>query len=141
MTLSAIPTEPIAIGGTFLSTPTLKAGEQTLSGKTITWSSDNDNVATVDAATGTVTGVGLGKAKITATFVGDEVYEASKASYEIKVKGAPELSFPQTSYDIFANEVFTAPVLTKSPADVVVTYSSSDEKWQLWMLQQARFLS
>lgn len=127
LTLSAIPTEPIAINGTFSSTPTLKAGEQTLSGKTITWSSDNKDVATVDA-NGTVTGVGLGEAKITATFAGDEVYEGSTASYEIKVKGAPELSFPQTSYDIFANEVFTAPVLTKSPADVVVTYSSSDEK-------------
>lgn len=127
LTLSAIPTEPIAIGGTFSSTPTLKAGEQTLSDKTITWSSDNKDVATVDA-NGTVTGVGLGKAKITATFAGDEVYEGSTASYEIKVKGAPELSFPQTSYDIFANAPFTAPELTKSPADVVVTYSSSDEK-------------
>lgn len=127
LTLSAIPTEPIAIGGTFSSTPTLKAGEQTLSGKTITWSSDNEKVATVDE-NGTVKGVGLGKAKITATFAGDEVYEASKASYEIIVKGAPSLSFPEPSYNIFANDKFTAPVLTKSPADVVVTYSSSDEK-------------
>lgn len=127
LTLSAIPTEPIAIGGTFSSTPTLKAGEQTLSDKTITWSSDNKDVATVDA-NGTVTGVGLGKAKITATFAGDEVYEASKASYEIIVKGAPSLSFPETSYNIFANQDFAAPKLTKSPADVVVTYSSSDEK-------------
>lgn len=127
LTLSAVPTEPIAIGGTFSSTPTLKAGEQTLSDKTITWSSDNKDVATVDA-NGTVTGVGLGKAKITATFAGDEVYEGSTASYEIKVKGAPELSFPQTSYDIFANLPFTAPELTKSPADVVVTYSSSNDK-------------
>lgn len=127
LTLSAVPTEPIAIGGTFSSTPTLKAGEQTLSDKTITWSSDNKDVATVDA-NGTVTGVGLGKAKITATFAGDEVYEGSTASYEIKVKGAPELSFPQTSYDIFANALFTAPELTKSPADVVVTYSSSNDK-------------
>lgn len=127
LTLSAIPTEPIAIGGTFSSTPTLKAGEQTLSDKTITWSSDNKDVATVDA-NGIVTGVGLGKAKITATFAGDEVYEGSTASYEIKVKGAPELSFPQTSYDIFANAPFTAPELTKSPADVVVTYSSSNDK-------------
>lgn len=127
LTLSAIPTEPIAINGTFSSTPTLKAGEQTLSDKTITWSSDNKDVATVDA-NGTVTGVGLGKAKITATFAGDEVYEGSTASYEIKVKGAPELSFPQTSYDIFANAPFTAPELTKSPADVVVTYSSSNDK-------------
>lgn len=128
LTLSAIPTEPIAINGTFSSTPTLKAGEKPLSGKTITWSSDNEKVATVDAATGTVTGVGLGKAKITATFAGDNVYETSTASYEIKVKGAPELSFPETSYNIFANAPFTAPVLTKSPADVVVTYSSSDDK-------------
>lgn len=72
--------------------------------------------------------MGLGKAKITATFAGDEVYEGSTASYEIKVKGAPELSFPQTSYDIFANAPFTAPELTKSPADVVVTYSSSNDK-------------
>lgn len=127
LTLSAVPTEPIAIGGTFSSTATLKAGEQTLSDKTITWSSDNKDVATVDA-NGTVTGVGLGKAKITATFAGDEVYEGSTASYEIKVKGAPELSFPQTSYDIFANAPFTAPELTKSPADVVVTYSSSNDK-------------
>lgn len=128
LTLSAVPTEPIAIGGTFLSTPTLKTGEKPLSGKTITWSSDNEKVATVDAATGTVTGVGLGKANITATFAGDEVYEASKASYEIIVKGAPSLSFPETSYNIFANQDFAAPKLTKSPADVVVTYSSSDEK-------------
>lgn len=127
LTLSAIPTEPIAVGGTFSSTPTLKAGEQTLSDKTITWSSDNKDVATVDA-NGKVTGVGLGKAKITATFAGDEVYEGSTASYQIKVKGAPELSFPQTSYDIFANAPFTAPELTKSPADVVVTYSSSNDK-------------
>lgn len=128
LTLSAVPTEPIAIGGTFLSTPTLKTGEKPLSGKTITWSSDNEKVATVDAATGTVAGVGLGKANITATFAGDEVYEASKASYEIIVKGAPSLSFPETSYNIFANQDFAAPKLTKSPADVVVTYSSSDEK-------------
>lgn len=127
LTLSAIPTEPIAIGGTFSSTPTLKAGEQTLSAKTITWSSDNEKVATVDD-NGTVKGVGLGKANITATFAGDEVYEGSKASYEIKVKGAPALSFPEKSYNIFANDKFTAPVLTKSPADVEVTYSSSDDK-------------
>lgn len=127
LTLSAIPTEPIAIGGTFSSTPTLKAGEQTLSGKTITWSSDNKDVATVDE-NGTVKGVGLGKTKITAKFAGDDVYEASTASYEIIVKGAPSLSFPETSYNIFANQTFTAPELTKTPADVVVTYSSSDEK-------------
>lgn len=121
------PSYEISKDQTLQQLPTLKAGEQTLSDKTITWSSDNDKVATVDE-NGTVTGVGLGKANITATFAGDNEYRTSTAKYEIKVKGAPALSFPEPSYNIIANEPFTAPVLTKSPADVVVTYSSSDEK-------------
>ena len=126
LTLSAIPTEPIAIGGTFSSTPTLKAGEQTLSDKTITWSSDNDKVATVDAATGTVTGVAAGKANITAKFAGDDTYKTSTASYEIIVKGAPSLYFPETSYMVEMGDVFTAPKLEGLPEGVTATYSSSN---------------
>lgn len=128
LTLSAIPTEPIAIGGTFSSTPTLKADEQTLSDKTITWSSDNDKVATVDAATGTVTGVAAGKANITAKFAGDDTYKTSKASYEIIVKGAPALSFPETSYTIEMGDAFTAPKLEGLPKDVTPAYTSSNEE-------------
>ena len=125
LTLTA-PGSPISIGNTFTSTPTLKAGEQTLSDKTITWSSDNDKVATVDAATGTVTGVAAGKANITAKFAGDDTYKASKASYEIIVKGAPSLSFPQTSYTVEMGDVFTAPKLEGLPEGVTATYSSSN---------------
>lgn len=128
LTLSAIPTEPIAIGGTFSSTPTLKVGEQTLSDKTITWSSDNDKVATVDAATGIVTGVAAGKANITAKFAGDEVYKTSTASYEIIVKGAPSLSFPKESYDEIVGETFEAPQLEGLPEGVTVQYNSSNDK-------------
>lgn len=126
LTLSAIPTEPIAIGGTFSSTPTLKAGEQTLSGKTITWSSDNDKVATVDAATGTVTGVAAGKANITAKFAGDDTYKTSKASYEIIVKGAPALSFPETSYMVEMGDAFSTPKLQGLPEGVTPEYTSSN---------------
>lgn len=126
LTLSAIPTEPIAIGGTFSSTPTLKAGEQTLSGKTITWSSDNDKVATVDAATGTVTGVAAGKANITAKFAGDNTYKTSKASYEIIVKGAPALSFPETSYMVEMGDAFSTPKLEGLPEGVTPEYTSSN---------------
>ena len=126
LTLSAIPTEPIAIGGTFSSTPTLKVGEQTLSDKTITWSSDNDKVATVDAATGTVTGVAAGKANITAKFAGDDTYKTSKASYEIIVKGAPALSFSQTSYTVEIGDVFSTPKLEGLPEDVTPEYTSSN---------------
>lgn len=126
LTLSAIPTEPIAIGGTFSSTPTLKSGEQTLSGKTITWSSDNDKVATVDAATGTVTGVAAGKANITAKFAGDDTYKTSKASYEIIVKGAPALSFPETSYTVEMGDAFSTPKLEGLPEGVTPEYTSSN---------------
>ena len=125
LTLSAIPTEPIAIGGTFSSTPTLKAGEQTLSDKTITWSSDNEKVATVDA-NGTVTGVAAGNAKITAKFAGDDTYKTSTASYEIIVKGAPSLSFPQTSYTVEMGDVFSEPTLQGLPTGVTAKYSSSN---------------
>ena len=125
LTLTA-PGSPISIGNTFTSTPTLKAGEQTLSDKTITWSSDNDKVATVDAATGTVTGVAAGKANITAKFAGDDTYKTSKASYEIIVKGAPALSFPETSYTIEMGDAFKAPKLEGLPEDVTPEYTSSN---------------
>ena len=125
LTLSAIPTEPIAIGGTFSSTPTLKAGEQTLSDKTITWSSDNEKVATVDA-NGTVTGVAAGNANITAKFAGDDTYKTSTASYEIIVKGAPSLSFPEKSYTVEMGDAFSEPTLQGLPTDVTAKYSSSN---------------
>ena len=127
LTLTA-PDSPISIGGTYTSTPTLKADEQTLSDKTITWSSDNEKVATVDAATGTVTGVAAGKANITAKFAGDDTYKTSKASYEIIVKGAPSLSFPEKSYTVEMGDAFTAPKLEGLPEGVTPEYTSSKEE-------------
>ena len=127
LTLTA-PGSPISIGNTFTSTPTLKAGEQTLSDKTITWSSDNDKVATVDAATGTVTGVAAGKANITAKFAGDDTYKTSKASYEIIVKGAPSLSFPEKSYTVEMGDVFSTPKLEGLPEGVTPEYTSSNKE-------------
>lgn len=127
LTLTA-PDSPISIGGTYTSTPTLKAGEQTLSGKTITWSSDNENVATVEANTGVVTGIGVGTAKIAAKFAGDDEYKQSTASYEIKVKGAPALSFSKESYDEIVGETFEAPQLEGLPKGVAVQYTSSNDK-------------
>lgn len=121
------PSYEISKGQTLQQLPTLKAGEQTLFGKTITWSSDNENVATVDE-NGTVTGVAAGKANITAKFAGDDTYKTSKASYEIIVKGAPTLSFPETSYTIEVGDAFTAPKLEGLPKDVTPAYTSSNEE-------------
>ena len=53
----------------------------------ITYASDNETVATVSASTGEVTLKGVaGTAIITATFAGDDQYEAGSASYSIIVK-------------------------------------------------------
>lgn len=121
----AAPSYTISKDQTLQQLPTLKADEETLFGKTITWSSDNENVATVDE-NGTVTGVAAGNAKITAKFAGDDVYETSTASYEIIVKGAPSLSFPQTSYTIEMGDAFSEPTLQGLPTGVTAKYSSSN---------------
>lgn len=121
------PSYTISKDQTLTKLPTLKADEKPLFGKTITWSSDNENVATVDA-NGTVTGVAAGNAKITAKFAGDDEYEASTASYEIIVKGAPSLSFPQTSYTVEMGDVFSTPKLEGLPEGVTPAYTSSNKE-------------
>lgn len=119
------PSYTISKDQTLTKLPTLKADEKPLTGKTITWSSDNEKVATVDA-NGTVTGVAAGNAKITAKFAGDDEYETSMASYEIIVKGAPSLSFPQTSYTVEMGDVFSTPKLDGLPEGVTPAYTSSN---------------
>lgn len=121
------PSYTISKDQTLTKLPTLKADEKPLFGKTITWSSDNENVATVDE-NGTVTGVAAGKANITAKFAGDDTYKTSKASYEIIVKGAPALYFPEKSYTIEVGDAFTAPKLEGLPEDVTPAYTSSNEE-------------
>lgn len=121
------PSYTISKDQTLTKLPTLKADEKPLFGKTITWSSDNEKVATVDA-NGTVTGVAAGKANITAKFAGDDTYKTSKASYEIIVKGAPALYFPEKSYTIEVGDAFTAPKLEGLPEDVTPAYTSSNEE-------------
>lgn len=121
------PSYTISKDQTLTKLPTLKADEKPLFGKTITWSSDNEKVATVDA-NGTVTGVAAGNAKITAKFAGDDEYETSTASYEIIVKGAPSLSFPEKSYTVEMGDAFTAPKLEGLPEGVTPAYTSSKEE-------------
>lgn len=121
------PSYTISKDQTLTKLPTLKADEKPLSGKTITWSSDNEKVATVDA-NGTVTGVAAGKAKITAKFAGDDTYKTSTASYEIIVKGAPSLSFPEKSYTIEMGDAFSTPKLEGLPEGVTPAYTSSNKE-------------
>ena len=52
---------------------------------TVSYASDNTGVVTVDPATGAVSIVAAGKAKITASFAGNDDYKAGSASYTIFV--------------------------------------------------------
>ena len=66
-------------------------------GLTVTYSSDNEAVATVDDTSGEVTLVAVGTANIIATFAGDATYKYTTAQYELTVnKGAQALPYEES---------------------------------------------
>ncbi len=73
------PTTTVNIGETVTNTATIDPS--TLS---VTYTSSDEDVATVDE-NGTVTGVAVGSATISASFAGNDSYEAVSTSYEITV--------------------------------------------------------
>ena len=114
-------------------TPTLKAGESELTGKTITYSKTGDDIFTsFDASTGTLALNGkAGTATVTASFSGDETYAASSASYTITVqdnRATPTFTFGKESYtfDLGATVAPFTNQLT-APEGVTVVYSSNSE--------------
>ena len=63
----------------------------------VTYSSDNENVATVNPSTGAVTLVAAGTANIIATFSGNNTYKHTTAQYELTVhKGAQALPYEES---------------------------------------------
>ena len=56
-----------------------------LEGATVTWSGDNDEVATINAQTGAVTLVGAGSVTFTATYAGNADYSEAKPTYQLTV--------------------------------------------------------
>ncbi len=66
-------------------TATVKAGDAAIDGATVTWTSSNESVATIDA-NGAVTLVAAGTTTITASYAGVEgEYKSSSATYELTV--------------------------------------------------------
>ena len=57
-------------------------------GKTVTYSSSDETVATVNESTGAVTLVGAGTTLITASFAGDTTHNPASASYALTVAAA-----------------------------------------------------
>lgn len=69
----------------------------------VKYSSDDPDVAAIDATTGKITLGMAGKANITAEFAGNDEYEAAKVSYELTVKDVPSVDLkntPETAYSV-----------------------------------------
>ena len=94
--LSFSPSEATATIGEDFTEPTLTTTPANL---TVTYSSSNTNVATVDASTGEVTLVAAGSTTITATFAGNDSYSGGTASYTLTVSNPALVSGETLLYE------------------------------------------
>lgn len=85
VTMTFSDTEATATISSDFTAPTLTTNPE---GLTVTYSSSNTDVATVDDA-GTITLVGAGTTTITATFAGNDNYNPGSASYTLTVEEGP----------------------------------------------------
>ena len=81
---------------------TVNYNSAAISGATVTWSGDNDAVATIDPNTGAVTLVAAGTVNFTATFAGNADYSSASATYEMTVTSSAPYMQP-TNFDIDLN--------------------------------------
>ena len=91
---------------------------------TIEYSSSNPNIASVNEATGEVTGVAAGSATITASFAGDASYYAVSAEYTIKV------------IDPDANDGSEAKPYTASEAAAAALAGDTDEVYVIGIISK-----
>lgn len=109
-------------------TASVAAGENILTDAKVTWSSSDEEVATIDAY-GKVTLVAEGKTIITASYAGNDAFSASSATYELSVddsRSAAGLAFLEDTQEVEVGSTLTSPSLT-NPNNLIVTYSSGDE--------------
>ena len=98
---------------------------------TLSYTSSNTKVATVDASTGAVTLVSAGETTITASFAGNDNYNAANDSYTLTVAKADavssDLSFASgTATATYGDATVTSPTLN-NPHQLPLTWSSSNK--------------
>ena len=121
-TLSYSSSTATAVLGQSWTAPTLNNP----SGISVTYSSTNTGVATIDN-NGIVTPVAAGQTTIKANYAGDSNHEAKEASYILTVSTPqPTISFGQTVYTTTFGQAFNAPVPTVYPSGSSVIYTSSN---------------
>ena len=86
-------------------TATVTAGQTTVENVSITWTSSNTDVATIDATTGAVTLIATGTTTLTATFAGNDDYNEATGTYTLTVvdsEGPGSVKNPFTVADAIA---------------------------------------
>ncbi len=96
----------------------------------VVYSSNNGNVASVDRTTGAVTLQGVGNALITATFAGNDYYNAAEATYTLSVAKAdakqPQLDFGYVkTVHATIDGTFTEPQIN-NPEALALSWSTDD---------------
>ena len=119
----------VEFGGTFDLTCTVSPDDADI--KTVSWESDNDNVATVTVnrdGSVTVTGVGVGSAKITATTT-DGSNLSDTCEVTVTTILVDSIAISETSVEIKPYEMkdFTCEVYPETAVDKSVTWSLDDE--------------
>lgn len=91
-----------------LPTCTLKAGDEIITNKALSYTITPEGIANINATTGELTLISAGKATVNVSFIGDETYEASNiATYELTVvdPNATEVTFDFSKPDAYGHEV------------------------------------
>ena len=113
----------ITLGDSLMLTATVKPNDVT--NKKVTWTTSNDNVATV--VDGKVKAVGIGEAVITATTT-DGTNLSASCTVKVNPVLAASISLDKTTAEIFIGESLqlTATVLPKNTTNAKVVWSSSN---------------
>ena len=123
---------------------TVTYNEAAVEGATVTWSGNNDEVATINETTGAVTLVAAGKVTFTATFAGNADYNEATATYELTVtnsdpNGPGTVNNPYTVAEAIAyintlgssaspNDVYVSGIISK-----VDSYNSTYKSITYWI--------
>lgn len=81
-------------------TATVTSGGNTIASPAVTWTSDAPSVATVNETTGAVTLIAVGTATITASFAGNDDYNAATDTYELTVIDTRALGGENNPYTV-----------------------------------------
>jgi trimeric autotransporter adhesin len=107
----------ITVGGTVhMQAAALDAGGNPLTGRTVTWTSDNEGVATVDN-TGLVTGIAIGATTITATVEG----KSGTAGIALAAQVAASISVAPSSVSITVGQTSQLTPTVKDASNAVIS--------------------